>query len=343
MQSSKKSSGPTIYDVADEAGVSDATVSRVLNNKGNVRDSTRRRVLEAADRLGYIANVQARLLAGGKSRIIGLLVPGLDNAYMAEIVRGIDLELSQADYEMILYTTRRRSANEASYLQHIAQSVSDGLLLVVPLLSREYFHKLNELSYPYVLIDEFDETENSFSVDATNIQGAYDATQYLIELGHKRIAFIKGISGLHSAEQRYAGYLNALQAHDIPVRHDYIMDGDFLRQSGYEQTRKLLRLPEPPTAIFAANDIMALASMDAIRDENLDIPGDISVIGFDDIPQAYTTHPKLTTVRQPLEQMGRIGVQLLIKQLENPDRSPERITLATELIIRDTCKRVTVD
>lgn len=339
MQERKKvSQHVTIYDVACEAGVSDATVSRVFNNKDNVRAATRERVLQAAKKLGYVANLQARMLAGGKSNIIGLLVPGLETAYMTEIVRGIDLELSHAGYEMMVYTTRRRGINEASYMQYIANSLSAGLLLVVPLLSPKYLDTLSDLDYPYVLIDEIDERNNSFSVDATNWQGAYDATQYLIELGHERIAFIKGLPALHSSDSRLQGYKAALKEHNIPLRDTYIVDGDYMQQSGYEQTFKLMDLPTPPTAIFAASDNMALGVMDAIRELGMDIPDDVSVVGFDDIPQASTTHPKLTTVLQPLEQMGREGVRLLLEQLQYPDRPPRRLTLATQLIIRDSCR-----
>ncbi len=339
MQERKKPSGQvTIYDVAQEAGVSDATVSRVLNNKDNVREPTRERVQRAAKKLGYVANVQARILAGGKSNIIGLLVPGLDTAYIAEIVRGIDIELSHANYELILYTTRRRSSDEASYLQYIANSLSEGLLLVVPLLSTEYLKVLSSLEYPYVLIDAIDETDNSFSVVATNHEGAYRATNYLIELGHERIAFIQGIPDLHTSKARLNGYLAALRDHGLPVHQEYIVNGDFLQQSGYHQTQMLLSLPLPPTALFAANDIMALGAMDAIRNRGLEIPKDISVIGFDDIPQAFTTHPKLTTMRQPLEEMGRLGVKILLEKIKKPDLLPYRTTVATELIIRDSCQ-----
>jgi LacI family transcriptional regulator len=339
MQERKKPAGQvTIYDVAHEAGVSDATVSRVLNNKDNVREPTRERVLRAAEKLGYVANVQARILAGGKSNIIGLLVPGLDTAYIAEIVRGIDIELSQAGYEMIVYTTRRRSSDEAGYLQYIANSLSEGLLLVVPLLSPEYLKVLISLEYPYVLIDAIDETDHSFSVVAMNEQGAYNATKYLIELGHDRIAFIQGILELHTNKARLNGYLAALRDHNVPVYQEYIVNGDFLQSSGYDQTQDLLSLPVPPTAVFAANDVMALGAMDAIRIRGLEIPEDISVIGFDDIPQAFTTHPKLTTVRQPLEEMGRLGVKLLLEQIGNPDCLPQPVTVATELIIRDSCQ-----
>jgi len=340
MQERRKPSGPTIYDVAREAGVSDATVSLVFNNKDNVREATRTRVLMAAEKLGYRANLQARILAGGKSNIIGLLVPGLDTAYTTEIIRGIDHELARAGYEMLLYTTRRRSGDEASYLQYIANGLSDGLLLIVPLLSRAYFQALSDLDYPYVLIDEVDETGNSFSVDATNKQGAYDATKYLVELGHRNIACITGIRGLHNSKSRLGGYLRALEDHYIPIREEYIVEGDYLQESGYEQTQRLLNLPELPTAIFATNDLMALGAMDAIRERGMEIPADMSVIGFDDIPQASTTHPKLTTVRQPLEQLGQEGVKLLLEQIKNPACPPKRKTLATELIIRNSCRMI---
>ena len=330
----------TIYDVAREAGVSDATVSRVFNNKHNVKADTRERVLQAAEKLGYVVNVQARSLAGGKSNTIGLLVPGLDNGYIGEIIRGIDQELAHADHELMLYTTHRKGKNESAYLQYVANGFVDGLLLVVPLLSPTFLETLGALNYAYVLIDEVDPSENSFSVDATNWQGAYDATDYLIKLGHHTIGFITGMHELNSTKERLNGYLAALRDNDVPVRQDLIVDGDFLQETGFEQSLRLLDLKQKPTAIFAANDLMALGALDAIRERGLHIPQDISVIGFDDIPQASTTHPKLTTVQQPLEQMGRVGVQMLLEQLEHPERPPRRVTLATHLVVRDSCQPV---
>lgn len=330
----------TIYDVAREAGVSDATVSRVFNNKTNVKAATRDRVLQAAAKLGYVVNVQARSLAGGKSNTIGLLVPGLDNGYIGEIIRGIDQELAHADYELMLYTTHRKGKNESTYLRYAANGLVDGLLLVVPLLSPTFLNALGALNYPYVLIDEVDPVGNSFSVDSTNWQGAYDATTYLIELGHRDIGFISGIPELNSTKERLKGYQEALQAHNLLIRPDLIVDGDFVQASGFEQSLQLLNLEHRPTAIFAANDIMAFGVMEAIREQGLQIPNDISVIGFDDIPQASTTHPKLTTVRQPLEQMGRVGVQLLLEHLEDSERLPRSVTLATHLVVRDSCQPV---
>lgn len=330
----------TIYDVAREAGVSDATVSRVFNNKHNVKATTRERVLQAAEKLGYVANVQARSLAGGKSNMIGLIVPGLDNGYIGEIIRGIDQELAYADYELMLYTTHRKGTNESAYLQYVANGFVDGLLLVVPLLSATFLEALGTLNYAYVLIDEVDHSGNSFSVDSTNWQGAYDATTYLIQLGHRQIGFITGMLELNSAKERLNGHLAALRDNDVTVRQDLIVEGDFVQASGFEQSLRLLDLEPRPTAIFASNDMMALGALDAIRERGLQIPHDISVIGFDDIPQASTTHPKLSTVRQPLEQMGRVGVQLLLEQLEASERQPRRVTLTTQLVVRDSCQPV---
>jgi LacI family transcriptional regulator len=198
----KKNSKVTIHDVAKESGVSYSTVSRVLNGFDFVKESTREKVLAAAENLGYVANIQARSLAGGKTRIIGLLVPGLDNGYIGEIVRGIDEEIAKMNYDLMLYTTRRRVGREALYINTISSGLTDGMILIVPLLDREYLETLREHNFPYVLVDQADPHFRSAVVDATNWQGAYDATKYLIGLGHRRIAFIKGLKGLQSAQDR---------------------------------------------------------------------------------------------------------------------------------------------
>lgn len=336
--SKKNPQSITIYDVAREAGVSDATVSRVFNNKSNVREATRQRVLNAAKKLGYVANLQARSLAGGQSKIIGLLVPTLDTAHIGQVVRGIDHELAKAGYEIMLYTTRHRDS--ADYLKYIANSLSEGLLLVIPVLSQSYLSALKNLNYPYVLIDETDPSGESMTVNATNWQGAYDATEYLLQLGHRKIGFIKGLSTLNASTERLKGYQAALIDYGIEPDDEIILDGDFLPETGYTQSQTLLDLPTPPSAIFAANDRMAIGAMDAIREYGLAIPDDMSIVGFDDIPQSAVTSPKLTTVRQPLEQMGKAGAQLLLDKIQHPDQAPQYITMATQLIIRESCKAI---
>jgi LacI family transcriptional regulator len=335
---SKKRHSVTIIDVARASGVSCATVSRVLSGYEFVRESTRNRVMEAVERLGYVANLQARSLAGGRSQIIGLLVPNLDNSYVGTIARGIDQALVCANYDLMLYTTHRHPGKESLYVSAIANGLTDGLLLVTPLDPTNYLDALRVQNYPYVLIDQADTNENSSVVEATNWQGAYEATCYLSQLGHTRIAFIAGTPAVRSAVDRLRGYQAALNDCGIPFKEELIVEGDYQQQTGYEAAKKLLQNLDPlPTAIFASNDLSAFGAMDAIREGGLDIPGDISIIGFDDIPQASLVYPKLTTVHQPLEQMGQVAVKMLLEQIEERSGPPQQVTLPTRLIIRDSC------
>ncbi len=326
-------------DVARDSGVSHATVSRVLSGYEFVRESTRKRVMDTVEHLGYVANLQARSLAGGRTQIIGLLVPNLDNSYVGTVMGGIDQQLERANYDLMLYTSHRRLNRESFYVHTIANGLTEGLLLIAPLGPMTYLDLLREHNFPYVLIDQADTTENSNIVDATNWQGAYEATQYLSELGHTRIAFITGALTIRSAVDRLRGYKAAMSDCNNPVSEELIVEGDFLQPSAYEATRRLLQSVHPlPTAIFASNDLSAFGAMDAAREYGLRIPDDISIIGFDDIPQASLVHPKLTTVRQPLEQMGQVAVKLLLEQIEDRSRPPQRVTLATQLVIRDSCR-----
>jgi LacI family transcriptional regulator len=297
-------------------------------------------VLHSASELGYVVNLPARSLAGGRSNVIGLLTPGLDNGYIGEVIRGIDEELSRADYDLMMYTAHRRVGKEAEYAKAIANGMADGLIMVVPLAPRELIRVLPQHNFPHVLIDQSDNTNTSPVVDATNWQGAYEAVTYLIRLGHRRIAHITGTLEIASAVQRLDGYRAALRDLGIAYEDRYVINGDFHQQGGQRAASVLLDLPMPPTAIFASNDLSALGAMEAIRARGLYIPRDISVIGFDDIPHAQITYPKLTTIRQPLAQMGRVAARMLLEIIEQPEQPPRHITLATELVVRDTCAPV---
>lgn len=328
---------PTIFDIAERAGVSYSTVSRTLSGFEFVKESTREKVLIAVQELGYVPNQQARSLAGGRSNLIGVLVPTLTNDYIAQIVHGIDDELTKSDFNIILYTTNRHRGKEAIYVATIMNGAADALLLVAPTISDPYLEALREQSFPYVLIDQADQAEQSMAVNTTNQKGAYEATQYLIKLGHRRIGFLAGLPQLNSATERLIGYQMALSDYGIRFLPAYIAQGNFTFNDGYKGVHQILALPEPPTAIFAANDISALGAMEAIREMDLRIPEDISLVGFDDIPQAALTYPKLTTIRQPLHQMGNEAAKLLLKHLEHPSSETRRILLDTELVIRDSC------
>jgi len=328
----------TIVDVAAEAGVSFGTVSRVINNDVHVRPETRERVLKAMERLGFVANRQARSLAGGRTNTIGLLVPDVGTGYIGEIIRGIDAELTLRGMDLIIYTTHRTASKEAGYVANLATGMVDGLLLVLPRNPADYVGTLTQRNFPFVLIDHQGTGQECPAVGATNWQGAYEATEYLIKLGHRRIGFITGWMDLGCAQDRLEGYRAALRTNHIPEAPELIYEGTFAQPDGYMGASAFLDLPDPPTAIFASNDVMAMGVMDAVRNRGLRVPDDISVLGFDDIPQAALVRPALTTVQQPLEKMGRVAAQMLLDRLQNPARTIERIELPTRLIVRESCQ-----
>lgn len=338
MSSNRAASRVTIIDVANEANVSFATVSRVVNGKGYVSPATRERVMQAMTRTGYVVNRQARALAGGRHQVIGLLVPDLDTSYVGEILRGIDEELAAESYDLMLYTTHRRKTRESIFVSSLTQGNTDGLLMILPQDLASYIDSVRRRDFPYVLIDHSGLDNDGPSVGATNRKGAFDATTYLIELGHRRIGFITGNQEMGCAVERVIGHREALAAAGVPADPALVREGDFRQPLAYERTRELLALPDRPTAIFASNDISAFGVMDAVRDAGLRIPDDISVIGFDDIPNARNTNPSLTTVRQPMEDMGRLAAHMLFEFIADSRRDVERIELPTELIIRSTCR-----
>jgi LacI family transcriptional regulator len=334
-----KNVGPskvTIVEVAERAGVSLGTVSRVMNNDAHVAPETRERVSAVMREMGYVANRQARGLKGSRTNVIGVLAPDLGTGYIGEILHGIDAELGLHQLDLMLFTTHRTAIKEANYVANMVKGMVDGLLLILPRNPADYTGTLTSRSFPFVLIDHQGSGNPCPAVGATNWQGAYNATEFLIKLGHTRIGFITGSMDLGAAIDRLDGYKSALQVHHIPEDARLIYEGTFFQPDGYAGGSALLDLADPPTAIFACNDVMAMGVMDAVRSRGLRVPEDISVLGFDDIPQAALVHPALTTVRQPLEQMGRLATQMLLDRLKNPEKKVDRIELPTELIVRSS-------
>lgn len=336
----KRSKQTTIIDVAEAAGTSYSTVSRVLSNNPNVQEETRQRVLEAIKHLGYVPNQPARSLVRGQTQTIGVLVPRFDNGYIAAIVDGIDQEIRETEYSLMLFTTYRLEQKEAQYVSSITNGLAEGLIVVVPIAGEAYLEVLSKQNFPYVLVDFEVKDKDLPSISATNWEGAYEATQYLIQLGHRRIGFITGLLSIASGAERLSGYKAALHDHDIAYDPSLIQNGDFLVESGYACTLPLLALEDRPTAIFASNDLMAFGVINAIFDTGFAVPDDISVIGFDNIPQASIGRPYLTTVHQPLEEMGRMATRMLLEHLKNPDNPGHRIKLGTRLVIRDSCRAI---
>ncbi len=336
MAKKETSSKVTIVEVAERAGVSLGTVSRVMNNDIHVAPDTRERVSAVMREMGYVANRQARGLKSSRTNVIGVLAPDLGTGYIGEILHGIDTELGLHEFDLMLFTTHRTAIKEANYVANLVKGMVDGLLLVLPRNPADYTGVLTNANFPFVLIDHQGTGSLCPAVGATNWQGAYNATEYLIKLGHTRIGFITGSMDLGAAIDRLDGYRSALQVHHIPEDSQLVYEGTFLQPDGYAGGSTLLDLDDPPTAIFASNDVMAMGAMDAIRGRGLRIPEDVSILGFDDIPQSAMVRPALTTVRQPLEHMGRLATQMLIDQLKNPKKEIGRVELPTQLIVRDS-------
>lgn len=328
----------TIIDVAREAGVSFATVSRVVNGKGYVSPQTREKVIQAMTRIGYTVNRQARALAGGRHQVIGLLVPDLDTSYIGEILRGIDEELVANAYDLMLYTTHQRRTRESVFANSLTNGMTDGLLMILPMAPEAYVDSIRRRGFPFVLIDHEGLDREGPSVGATNREGARQAMRYLLGQGHRRIGIITGNMEMDCARERLAGCQEALKEAGIDHDPDLVKRGDFHRQLAFTLTQDYLAMPEPPTAIFAANDVSAFGVMDAIRTAGLRVPQDISVVGFDDIPDAQWTHPQLTTVRQPMREMGQRAARMLLQMIDHPELPPQRIELPTELIVRESCR-----
>jgi LacI family transcriptional regulator len=324
----------TIYEVAHEAGVSTATVSRVINDRRHVRAATRQKVEETMRNLGYVANRQARGLAGARSKVIGLLVYELGTSYFNQLIRGIDAATAEIGYDLMLYTTHARRESEAQHAAELASGPVDGLIFVLAVDIDNYVDRLRREGVPFVLLDHDRDVPGSTYVTAANRRGAKGAIDHLIGLGHRRIGFITGTPGTSPARERLAGYRDALRDADIEFDPSLVVKGDFLESRGYGATQELLALDPRPTAIFTSADTAAYGAMMAIRDARLTVPGDVSIVGFDDIPESSLVTPPLTTVRQPLMEMGATAVRLLRRLMDEPETTPRRTELETELVVR---------
>lgn len=326
----------TIYEVAREAGVSTATVSRVINDRRHVREATRQKVEQVMDQLGYVANRQARGLAGGRSKVIGLLVYELGSSYFNQLIRGIDAAVTSIGYDLMLYTTHARREREAQHAAELAGGPVDGLIIVLAVDIRSYVDRLHRQRVPFVLLDYDSDIPGTTFITAANRQGARDAVDHLVGLGHRRIGLITGTAGTSSARERLSGYRDALRTADIEHDRRLVVKGDFLEARGYEAMRQLLSLDDRPTAVFTSADTAAFGALRAIREAGMRVPEDISVVGFDDIPESSLVTPPLTTVRQPLWEMGATAVRLLQRLMDEPDATPRRTELATQLIVRES-------
>src|SRR2546427_1297213 len=328
----------TIAEIAAQAGVSIPTISRVLNGRPDVAPATRARIEQVLKESGYIRSSAAKGLRKGSSGIIDLVVPGLDNPYVTEIVRGVEEALERSGLRLALSFTHDKSLGERQWLDKIADRATEGAILVLAHGQSSRLDELRQRGIPFVVVDHRGELGPDVpSVGATNWAGGRVAVEYLLSLGHRRIAMIAGPASLRCSLDRVAGYRAALEAAGIPIDPELIRPGDFRLQSGYIQTSALLALPDPPTAIFAGNDLQAMGAYKALYLRNMHVPEQMSVIGFDDIPFTTIVSPSLTTVRQPLFEMGRIATSMLMRLIAGESLDSSRVLLPTTLITRESC------
>jgi LacI family transcriptional regulator len=323
----------TIMDVARSAGVSVATVSKVINGRDGVASQTSARVLEIVQSLGYESSLVARSLRSHRTDVIGILVAEFE-PFSTEILKGAGSALRQTRYDVLAYTgSEKKNAEgwERRSLSRLSGTLIDAAILVTPSVVDV------DVDIPLVAIDPHTGPVGLPMVQSDNLVGSATATNHLLELGHRRIAFLAGRPDLRSSLLRQEGYERALAAAGVPVDSSLVRAGFYTREGAREPARELLSRPDRPSAIFAANDLSAVSALELAHELGLRVPEDLSIIGFDDIPESAQTSPPLTTVHQPIQQMGRVAVELLLALLE--DRTPEqtRITLPTALVLRGSC------
>ena len=326
----------TIKDVAKLAGVSVATVSHVVNETRFVSEETKRKVLSAMKDLSYKPNAVARSLRRKESKIIGLVLPDNTNPYFAEIAWSIEYASRNHGYSLILCNSDGDVKKEETYINVLIEKQVDGVILVAAGDSTANFMKLKERNISTVMVDRDSPSVNTDSVQIDNATYGEIATSHLIELGHKKIACITGPRDVTPSFDRVDGYKKAMKLNDLPVPDEYVVKGDFKPQGGYLAACKLLDLKDPPTAIFACNDLMAFGITHAARERDMLVPRDLSVVGFDDIYLSTYSNPPLTTIKQPRLEMGDEAVNALVLRIKNPDRHARSILLHAELVVRSS-------
>jgi len=336
-------SNSTIVDVAKLAGVSTTTVSHILNGTRYVSDELKERVQKAIDELGYRPNSLARGLRKGESKTIGLIVPDNSNPFFADMLRQIERIGYANGYSVILCNTDGDTEKETCYTNVLIAQHVDGIIFISTTSSVEPLEELiNSNEIPVIIIDRDIDLKATDVILVDNFQGGYDATQYLISLGHSRIACITGPSMVTASADRVHGYIKAMQDASLPIGEDWVITGNFHVDGGEEGIRRILQMDPRPTAVFACNDMMALGVLRGLRNSGLSVPGDLSLIGFDDISLASIVSPALTTISQPIDQISAKAIELLFNRIhkQKNEYSNERIVLPTKLIVRDTCMKL---
>lgn len=327
---------PTIRDVAAAAGVSVTTVSRVLNEKGDVAADTVQRVQQVIDDLGFFSSLAASSMRSRRSWVIGIVLPDMDHSWGVEVVKAASRVVTGTRYDLFVMTSGRRSHEargrwEQQQVTRLNGALTDGVLVIVP-DSREF-----RTDNPLVAVDPFRQTDAYPSVIGDNRAATLEAMRYLFGLGHRRVAHLRGLDYLESATQRLHAYRDAFVEAGIERDAALEVEGDFSTLCGAESTRRLLALPNPPTAIFAANDDMAFGALNAARDLGVRVPEQLSILGFDNVTEAAFTNPPLTTVDQGIERIVRAAIYMLIDLIEGRPLATNSVVVPAHLVVRASC------
>ena len=329
---------PTMREVAEMAGVSVATVSHVVNRTRFVATKTRERVFAAMESLNYQPNELARSLRRGQTRTIGLILPDSANPFFADIGRGSETASFEAGYNTIFCNTSGISEKVQLYLKVLQKKQVDGIIFVASGDQTTLLDQLLQKNFPVVIMVDRDMADvPADTVLADTLQGGYNATRHLTELGHNRIGCISGPQEITERSGRLDGYMQAISEAGLPFDPEIFRYGNFHPDSGYEAMLHLLQVPSPPTALFIYNDLMAIGALRAAAEKGVRIPEDMAIVSFDNIELAAYTTPQLTTIAQPTFEMGQTAVSLLLNRIENPDLPRQQRILPTNLVVRGSC------
>ena len=332
----------TIKDVARRAKVSPSTVSRVISDSKSISEPTKERVRQVMKELGYHPNVIARSLIRRSSQALGLILSrsaesAFSNPFFAEILRGISKVTQRFQYSLVLATAENYKEEAKQSLQMIMERRVDGLIILATRVNDELVMKLSENQLPFVVVGRVNGEQHHYAVNNDNIQAAYSAVRHLLNLGHKKVAFLNGPAEYTFCQDRFQGYAMAFREFGLAVDDRYICHAENLHEDGYKYSQQLLGLRPPPTALFVSDDLMVIGAYRAIKEARLVIPDDIAVVGFNDDAFTSLLDPPLTTVRIPIYEMGEAAAGIIISVLNGEKVVPPQRILSSELLIRDSC------
>jgi DNA-binding LacI/PurR family transcriptional regulator len=326
----------TLRELARLVGVSTSTASRALNQNTAISEEVRKRVLRAAQETNYIPNSMARGLALRRSHLIGLVVPSIGNPFFAEIARGAHDAAYERGYVVTLCDTQRSRNREDLFVQTLVQSRVDGVIVTGGVLTPEHIQGLKQQRLPVVLAGRRSSGTGYSGVSVDNIAVGHEATRFVIEKGHTNILYLSGPAESSASRDRQRGYEDAIEAHGLTPS---IVQGDFSMEFGFEEAARIAAQKTPPTAVFAANDMLAIGLIMGLVNLGLKVPGDIAVIGCDDIPMGALIRPALTTMHVPMYDIGARSMQLLLRSIEGNDQlPPESILLESSLVVRESAR-----